>query len=285
MEAAGVITDVPGVLAGHWTDERAQTGCTAVLFPEGTRASGEVRGGAPATREWELLAPERTVDQVDAVMLCGRSAFGLAACDGAMRFCEEAGRGFPTPAGRVPIVVGAAIFDLMVGDSSVRPGAAEGFAACAAAESDEPPADGLVGAGTGATVGKWQGAPRPSGLSSATLRDGELVVSALAVVNAFGDAYLPGSPQPAAPQSAPLGNTTLVVVATNAVLSKLDCLRLSQSGHAGMARALEPAHSAFDGDAVLAAATGAVEAQPEYVRVLAARAVEAAVRKPLGLVS
>jgi L-aminopeptidase/D-esterase-like protein len=281
MEAAGVITDVPGVLAGHWTDERAQTGCTAILLPEGTRASGEVRGGAPATREWEMLAPERTVDQVDAVMLCGRSAFGLAACDGAMRFCEEAGRGFPTPAGRVPIVVGAAIFDLMVGDSSVRPGAAEGFAACAAAESDEPPAEGLVGAGTGATVGKWQGAPRPSGLGSATLRDGELVVSALAVVNAFGDAYRAGSPQPAAPEAAPLGNTTLVVVATNAVLSKLDCLRVAQSGNAGMARALEPAHSAFDGDAVLAAATGAVQAQPEYVRVLAARAVEAAVRKPL----
>jgi L-aminopeptidase/D-esterase-like protein len=281
MEAAGVITDVPGVLAGHWTDERAQTGCTAILFPEGTRASGEVRGGAPATREWELLAPERTVDQVDAVMLCGRSAFGLATCDGAMRFCEQAGRGFPTPAGRVPIVVGAAIFDLMVGDSSVRPGAAEGFAACAAAESDEPPAEGLVGAGTGATVGKWQGAPRPSGLGSATQRDGELVVSALAVVNAFGDAYSAGSPPPAAPQAAPLGNTTLVVVATNAALSKLDCLRVAQSGNTGMARALEPAHSAFDGDAVLAAATGAVEAQAEYVRVLAARAVEAAVRKPL----
>jgi L-aminopeptidase/D-esterase-like protein len=275
-----VITDVPGVLAGHWTDERAQTGCTAILFPEGTRASGEVRGGAPATREWELLAPERTVDQVDAVMLCGRSAFGLAACDGAMHFCEQAGRGFPTPAGPVPIVVGAAIFDLMVGDATVRPGAAEGFAACAAAEADDPPAEGLVGAGAGATVGKWQGAPRPSGLGMATVRDGELVVSALAVVNAFGDVYDPARPVAPLPV-APLGNTTLVVVATNATLSKLDCLRVAQSGNAGMARALEPAHSAFDGDAVLAAATGAVQAQPEYVRVLAARAVEAAVRKPL----
>jgi L-aminopeptidase/D-esterase-like protein len=275
-----VITDVPGVLAGHWTDERALTGCTAILFPEGTRASGEVRGGAPATRDWELLAPERTVDRIDAVMLSGGSAFGLAACDGAMRFCEEAGRGLPTPAGPVPIVVGASIFDIAVGDASVRPGAAEGFAACAAAESGDRPAEGRVGAGTGATVGKWSAEPRPSGLAAATLRDGELVVSALAVVNAFGDAYDPGW-APAPPAAFPLGNTTLAVVATNAVLSKLDCLRMAQSGHTGMARALEPAHSAFDGDAVVAAATGAVEAEPEYVRVLAARVVEAAVRKPL----
>jgi L-aminopeptidase/D-esterase-like protein len=275
-----VITDVPGVLAGHWTDERARTGCTAVLFPEGTRASGEVRGGAPATREWELLAPERTVDRVDALVLCGGSAYGLAACDGAMRFCEESGRGFPTPAGPVPIVVGAGIFDLAVGDASVRPGAAEGFAACAAAESGEPLAEGRVGAGTGATVAKWRGEPRPSGLAGATLRDGDLVVSALAVVNAFGDSYDHGlAPEPL--PSAPLGNTTLAVVVTNAALSKLDCLRLAQSGHTGMARALEPAHSAFDGDAVVAASTGRVNAQPEYVRVLAARVVEAAVRKPL----
>jgi L-aminopeptidase/D-esterase-like protein len=275
-----VITDVPGVLAGHWTDERALTGCTAILFPDGTRASGEVRGGAPATREWELLAPERTVDRIDAVMLCGGSAFGLAACDGAMHFCEEAGRGFPTPAGPVPIVVGAAIFDLAVGDASVRPGAAEGFAACAAAESDEPPAEGLVGAGAGATVGKWRAEPRPAGIGGATLRDGDLVVSALAVVNAFGDAYDPSRP-PEPPHAFPLGNTTIAVVATNAELTKLDCLRVAQSGHAGIARALEPAHSAFDGDAVLAAATGGAQADPEYVRVLAARAVETAVRGPL----
>ena len=275
-----MITDVPGVLAGHWTDGRALTGCTAILFPEGTRASGEVRGGAPATREWEVLAPERTVDRIDAVMLCGGSAFGLAACDGAMHFCEEAGRGFPTPGGPVPIVVGAAIFDLAVGDASVRPGAAEGFAACATAESGEPPAEGLVGAGAGATVGKWRGEPRAAGVGGATLRAGELVVSALAVVNAFGDAYDPSRP-PEPLQPFPLGNTTLAVVATNARLSKLDCFRVAQSGHAGIARALEPAHSAFDGDAVLAAATGEVDAETEYVRLHAARAVEAAVRRPL----
>jgi L-aminopeptidase/D-esterase-like protein len=278
-----MITDVPGVAAGHWTDERARRGCTAILFPEGTVASGEVRGGAPATREWDLLAPERTVDRIDAVMLCGGSAFGLAACDGAMRFCEEAGRGFATPAGPVPIVVGAAIFDLAVGDPSVRPGAAEGYAACAAAAPGEPLAQGAVGAGAGATVGKWRGDPRPAGIGGATMRDGDLVVSAVAVVNAFGDAY-DASAEPPAPALGgnPMENTTVAVVATNADLTKLDCLRVAQSGHTGMARALEPAHTAFDGDAVVAAATGELDAEPEYVRLLAARAVEAAVRRPLG---
>jgi L-aminopeptidase/D-esterase-like protein len=278
-----MITAVAGVAVGHWTDERAQTGCTAVLFPEGTVASGEVRGGAPATRDWELLAPERTVDRIDAVMLCGGSAFGLAACDGAMRFCEEGGRGLPTPAGVVPIVVGAAIFDLPVGDASMRPGAAEGYQACAAARPGAPVPDGRVGAGTGATVGKWRAEPRPAGLGSAAVRDGELVVAALAVVNAWGDAFQPGSTVPPAAVTPPfpVENTTLAVVATNARLAKLDCLLVAQSGHDGLARALEPAHTAFDGDAVVAAATGAVEADLGRVRVLAARAVEAAIRAPL----
>ena len=128
-----MITDVPGVSVGHWTDAGARRGCTAVVLADGSRASGEVRGGAPASREWELLHPQRTVDRVDVVMLSGGSAFGLAACDGAMRWCEEQGRGVPTPAGPVPIVVGASIFDLPVGDPNVRPGADQGYAACAAA--------------------------------------------------------------------------------------------------------------------------------------------------------
>jgi L-aminopeptidase/D-esterase-like protein len=284
VEAVAVITDVPGVVAGHWTDEQALTGCTAILFPDGTHASGEVRGGAPATRDWELLAPERTVDRIDAAVLCGGSAFGLAACDGAMRFCEEAGRGLPTPAGPVPIVVGAAIFDLAVGEARVRPGAAEGYAACAAAERGEPLVTGRVGAGTGATVGKWRAEPRPAGLGAATLRDGELVVSALAVVNAWGDAYERGAPPESALVEPPFAteSTTLAVVATNASLTKTDCLLVARSGHVGMGRALEPAHTAFDGDAVLAAATGSIAADRELVRMLAARAVESAVREPLG---
>ena len=116
-----MITDVPGVRVGHWTDERARTGCTVALLPAGTIASGEVRGGAPATREWDLLAPERRVTHLDAVVLSGGSAFGLATADGVMRFCEERGMGHPTAAGPVPIVVGASLFDLMIGDGSVRP--------------------------------------------------------------------------------------------------------------------------------------------------------------------
>ncbi len=147
---------------GHWTDSRARTGCTAIILPEGTVASGEVRGGAPATREWELLGPQRTVDRVDAVLLCGGSAFGLAAADGAMSWLEEHGRGFPTPAGKVPIVVAAALFDLGVGDASVRPGAAEGRAACEAAREGEVET-GAVGAGAGATVGRWRGEQRAAG--------------------------------------------------------------------------------------------------------------------------
>lgn len=279
-----MITAVPGVHAGHWTDEQARTGCTAILFPEGTVASGEVRGGAPATREWELLAPERTVERIDALMLCGGSAFGLAACDGAMNFCEEAGRGVPTPAGPVPIVVGAAIFDLAVGEARVRPGAAEGYAACAAAAGDEPLTGGPVGAGTGATVGKASGTPRASGLGVASLSDGGLVVAAIAVVNAWGDAYDAAAAPPPGAAAAPFagGNTTIALVATNARLTKLQCLRLAQAGQTGLGRALEPAHSAFDGDAVVAAATGDVDADPERVRVLAARAAESAVREPLG---
>jgi L-aminopeptidase/D-esterase-like protein len=278
-----VITDVPGVAVGHWTDERAQTGCTAILFPEGTVASGEVRGGAPATREWELLAPERTVERIDTVMLCGGSAFGLAACDGAMRFCEEGGRGLPTSVGVVPIVVGAAIFDLPVGDASVRPGAAEGYQACAAAQPGVPVPDGRVGAGTGASVGKWRAEPRPAGLGSAGVRDGELIVAALAVVNAWGDAFEPGAPVPpaAVTQPFPIENTTLAVLVTNAKLAKADCLLVAESGHDGMARALEPAHTAFDGDAVVAAATGAIDAEVGRVRTLAARAVEGAIRAVL----
>src|SRR4051794_3704259 len=221
-----MITDVPGVAAGHWTDERAQTGCTVILLPDGTVASGEVRGGAPATREFELLALERTVDRIDAIALCGGSAFGLAACDGVMRFCEEAGRGVPTPAGAVPIVVGAAIFDLPAGDASVRPGAAEGYRACAAAQGGEALAEGRVGAGTGATVGKWRGEPRPAGLGTATERDGELVVSALAVVNAWGDVRDPDAPlPPPGPPPFDRTSTTLAVVVTNAALGKVGCLR------------------------------------------------------------
>jgi L-aminopeptidase/D-esterase-like protein len=271
---------IPGVAVGHWTDARARTGCTAILFPEGTVASGEVRGGAPATREWELLDPQRLVDRIDAVMLCGGSAFGLAAADGAMRWLEERGRGFPTPAGPVPIVVAAALFDLAVGDASVRPGPDEGRAACEQARDGEVET-GAVGAGTGATVGRWRGEQRAAGLGHAQEGDGELVAGAVVAVNAFGDlrnATGDGDPTHGRPGE----NTTLAVVATNARLTKGECLLVAQSAHAGLARALEPVHTQFDGDAAVAAAIGRVEAHVESVRLLAARAVERAIRAVLG---
>lgn len=279
-----MITDVAGVRVGHWTDAAARTGATAVILPERSRASGEVRGGAPATREWDLLAPGRRVERVDVVMLAGGSAFGLAACDGAMRWCEEQGRGHPTLAGPVPIVIGAALFDLLRGDSAVRPGPEAGYAACAAATEGDFEL-GAVGAGTGAMIDKWRGFEhaRPAGIGSAVERDGDSAVGALLAVNAFGGLIEPGASRPPASElivaGGPIENTTIGVVATDAALDKASCRLVAESAHAGLARVLEPAASTLDGDAIVAASTGAVPDVPlERVRMLAARAVEAAVR-------
>lgn len=276
-----MITDVSGVRVGHWTDAEAATGCTVVLLPSGTVASGEVRGGAPGTREWALLAPERLVSRVDAVVLAGGSAFGLGACDGAMRWCEERGIGYPTRAGVVPIVVGAVLYDLAVGDPTVRPDAAAGYAACESATAG-PFETGAVGAGTGARVGGWQGeaSVSPGGIGTATEGAGQVIVSALVAVNAFGSVREGAVPIPEA-WPLPLGNTTIGVVATNARLDKIGCLLVAQSGHDGLARALEPVHATVDGDALAAVATGEVDAHVDLVRVLAARAVEAAIRSSI----
>lgn len=310
-----MITAVSGVRVGHWTDGAAQTGCTVVLFPAATVASGEVRGGAPGTREWELLAPERTVARLDAVVLTGGSAFGLAACDGVMRWCEERGIGVPTPAGPVPIVVGAVLFDLWVGDPTVRPGADSGYEACVNATTAEVPM-GRIGAGTGATIGKWRGPQhaRPGGIGSALRRHDGLVVAALMVVNAFGDlrspaatgeadapdasnapdargardapgaevADWPRAQWPDDPFRRPLVNTTIGVVATNATLDKIGCLLVAQSAHDGLARALAPAHTTVDGDAIVAASVGGVEAPLDQVRSMAAQVVEDSIRAVAG---
>lgn len=283
-----------GVLVGHWTDEEARTGCTVVVFPEGATASGEIRGGAPATRDFALLAPERTVSQMDAVVLSGGSAFGLAAADGVMRWCEEQGRGFETRGGRVPIVVGMSLYDLTEGDGSVRPGPEGGYAAALAA-SDALPAVGRVGAGTGATMNKWRGAENrvDGGLGRALLQVDDVVVGALVAVNASG-AINDGAVQRALidgtfehvsadPFADNYGdeahtNTTIGVIATNARLDKLGCYRVARSGHSGMARALVPAHTDGDGDALVVGATGQVEADFELVRLMAAAAVETAIR-------
>lgn len=296
---------IDGVGVGHWTDPVARTGCTVVLLPEGAVASGEVRGGAPATREVSLLDPGRLVDRVDAVVLTGGSAFGLACADGVVHRLEAAERGFPTAGGPVPIVVALGLFDLLEGDGSVRPGPPEGAVAYdAAARHAHTDADlelGAVGAGAGATIGKWRGREhaRPSGLGGAVLREGELVVAALFAVNAFGDVVAPGhdiADSVAAARAtsvAPVGeggfgeNTTIGVVITNAALDKASCHLVTQRAHDGLARAVVPTHTAFDGDAVVVAATGtlalaAVDDAPvlavERVRLLAAAATEQAVR-------
>ena len=263
-----------------------------VTVPEGTVASGEVRGGAPASRETALLDPHRLVEHVDAVVLTGGSAFGLAAADGVMRSLEAQGRGFSTAGGKVPIVPAAAVYDL-VSSGGVRPGPDEGAAAFAAAEPGGSFATGQIGAGTGATVGKWKGADHrvPGGLGSASARADEAVVGALAVVNAIGDVVgddgrpLSGSTAPAdaPPFPDPLPfvegqHTTLVVVATDARLTKLECHLVAQTAHHAMARTLFPSHTRFDGDIAFALATGAVDAHLDRLRVAAAGAVIDAIR-------
>lgn len=263
-----------------------------MTVPEGTVASGEVRGGAPASRETALLDPHRLVEHVDAVVLTGGSAFGLAAADGVMRALEAEDRGFSTAGGKVPIVPTAAVYDL-VSSGGARPGPDEGATAFAAARVGEPHATGRVGAGTGATVGKWKGADDrvPGGLGSASHRVDEAVVGALAVVNAIGDVMgddgrvLAGSTAPpdAPPFPEPLPfvegeHTTLVVVATNARLTKLECHLVAQTAHHAMSRALFPSHTRFDGDVSFALATGAVDAHFDRLRVVAGEAVVDAVR-------
>lgn len=279
---------IDGVRIGHWTDSQARTGCTVVIFPDSTVASAEVGGGAPASRELEPLAPERTVSRINAAVLTGGSAFGLASADGVMRYCAEQGRGVPTVAGVVPIVPTLGLYDLAVGDSSVRPGPDQGYRSAAAATTDGM-ISGLVGAGTGATVGTITGTPRPGGLRSATVRSEDLVVSALCAVNAFGmintgDTMISTEVDQTADALRTAAsfldqqNTTIGIVITNARLDKLGCLATAQGAHDGLARAITPPHTSVDGDAFIAAATGTVAAPVDLVRFLAVAAVERAIR-------
>ena len=280
-----VLSDVAGVKVGHWTDAVARTGCTVVVLPPATVASGEVRGGAPATREFELLHPDRRVSTVDAVVLSGGSAYGLAAADGVMQWLEEQRRGIATVGGVVPIVIGMCLYDLAVGDPLVRPGAHEGrIAAMNASEGGHDV--GLVGAGTGATVGKWGGRSTalPGGLGTASVRVGDLLVSALIAVNAFGfiddgtSTADIGAPRFDTPVESSFGNTTIGVIATNAIADKRACHLLAQSGHDGISRALLPAHTEADGDALVAVATGEVTVDLYHLRLLAQQVVTRAIR-------
>lgn len=281
-----MLTDVEGVEVGHWTDADARTGCTVVRFEHGAVASGEVRGGAPATREFALLDPQRLVDRIDAVVLSGGSAFGLSSADGVVRWLTENGRGFPTDAGPVPIVVGMSLFDLLVGDGSVRPGPEQGYSSSASASAGAF-TTGPVGAGAGASVGMWRGfdKARPGGIVTASLSHGEVVVGALIALNAFGDIddgsgrVEPGPDFDALSMpGSSVGNTVIGVIATNARLDKTGCLVVAQGGHDGLARSLFPPHTRVDGDALVCAATAEVSAGVDLVRALAVLAVERAVR-------
>ena len=286
---------IAGVSVGHWTGDG--TGVTVVLVPDGTIGAGEVRGGAPASRELALLEPGRTVTRVDAVVFAGGSAFGLAAADGVMRFLAERGQGFPTAGGPVPIVPAAGVFDLTE-SGIVAPGADEGYLAARAATENDAVMAGRVGAGRGATVGKWRGRAHAveGGVGFAVARSDDAQVAALVVVNAVGDVIgddglvIAGSTAPEGtpgfaadePFSEAGANTTLVVVVTDAAIDKLGCHLVAQSAHDGLARALRPAHTRFDGDVAIALATGTAEANLDRLRATAADVVAEAIRAAPG---
>jgi L-aminopeptidase/D-esterase-like protein len=285
-----VITEVDGIRVGHWTDLDGLTGCTVVLCPPGTVGSCEVRGGAPGTRETDALRPGTLVNEVHAVLLTGGSAFGLAAADGVGRWLEERGVGYDMRVARVPIVPAAVLFDLAVGDPGARPGPEQGYAACQ--EASEAVEEGTVGAGTGATVAKL---PHPDqavkgGVGSATVREGDLVVGAIAAANSVGfvtdenggtiAANRSGLPATAPPEIwGPGTATTLVVVATNATLNKQRAHLVSLAAHDGIAEAVRPSQTMWDGDSAFALATGRVEADQRAVEALARRAVAEAIRR------
>ena len=282
-----MITRVDGIRVGHHTDRTGITGSTVVLCPPGTSGSCDVKGGAPGTRETDAIRPGTVTPEVHAVVLSGGSAFGLAAADGVMRWLEERGVGFDTGLARVPIVPAAIVFDLAVGDPNARPDAASGYAACGAATGGDVE-EGSVGAGTGATVAKqpdpaagWKG-----GVGTAAIEDGEVIVAALAVVNALGDITEDdGTPiaanrnPEAEPATWPGTNTTLAVVATNATCSKERAQLLAQAGSEGISLAVRPSHTMYDGDIVFALATGAIEAPQSTLERLAVRAVAESIRR------
>ncbi len=283
MDEKGLLR-AAGVGVAHWTHEEAMTGCTVFVLPAGSIASGEIRGSAPATREFGLLEPLASVQTVDAIVLSGGSAFGLAAGDGVVDALETAGRGFATRFGNVPIVVGLSLYDLGVGRADIRPGAAEGRAAALLAlDGQVQDLRGSIGAGAGATIGKWGG---PDTTGSGGLGVGGVVlesawVMAIVAVNAFGYVGSSAPSEIGEPVMPPIGeNTTVGVVLTNAAVDKAMCNHLAQGAHDGYVRSIFPVHTAVDGDAVVAAGVGlrdAVEANPMWLRAAAELAAAHAV--------
>lgn len=312
MRRSGTITDVPGIRVGHADDPHALTGCTVVLCEQGAVGGVDQRGGAPGTRETDLLRPMHLVQKVHAVLLAGGSAFGLEAATGVVRYLEERRIGFDARIARVPIVPAAILFDLAVGRADVRPDAAMGYEACRRASRDAP-AQGNAGAGMGATVGKLLGmaGAMKSGIGSASLEvGGGVIVGALAAVNVLGDVVDPatgeilaglrpvrigpvrlGGTRPFADSMRILGsaagrtvlrfagrgNTLIGVVATNARLTKEQANVVASMAHDGVARAVRPAHTQLDGDTLFALATGRRRADVSLVGAFAAEAMSRAI--------
>jgi L-aminopeptidase/D-esterase-like protein len=311
MSRFGQITDVPGIEVGQAQDLDALTGCTVILCRKGAVAGVDVRGGAPGTRETDLLDPINRVQRVHAVLLAGGSAFGLDAAGGVMRYLEERKIGFDTRIIKVPIVPAAILFDLNIGDPHRRPDADMGYAACLSASRARLD-EGNVGAGTGASVGKLFGVAlaMKSGLGTASCGLGGLVVGAIAAVNAFGDVVDPGNVQIVAglrsgrigplrvggrgfladtvatmqtpPGRIALGlasqsNTVIGVVATNARLTKAEATKVAQMAHDGVARTIRPAHTMLDGDTIFALSTGRLKADVTTIGTLAAEMMAQAI--------
>ena len=299
------ITQIPGICAAHTTNEAAGTGCTVIVCPEGATGAVDVRGGAPATRETDLLRPEETVQALHAVVLSGGSAFGLAAASGVADELERHGIGVDVGVTRVPIVSGACLFDLMCGSSEVRPTAEDGVlaveAALATKESGIALEQGNVGAGTGCTVGKIMGPEHAmkSGFGEAVCEAGSLVVGAVSAVNAVGDVYDPAGARPIAgvlTGDGKLGansteilldmasgvefirsNTTISCIVTNARLTKAEATKVAQMSADAYAHTIFPTHTTNDGDTIFVMATGKVEANVDVVGALATKALEQAI--------
>jgi L-aminopeptidase/D-esterase-like protein len=277
---AGAITDVAGIEVGHFTDTRRPTGCTVVIAREGAVGGVDVRGAAPGTRETDLLAPTTLVDRVHGILLAGGSAWGLDAATGVVQWLEQQGVGFPVGTARLPLVPGAVLFDLMVGDASIRPDAAAGYRACELA-STKAPAEGNVGAGTGAAIGKVFGIERAmkGGIGTASVTVEGITVGALIACNALGDVIDPDTGEVIAgartrngkslvdtrrallrgepPKPLLAGtNTTIGVIATDAVITKVQASRLATMGHDGLARSINPVHTMSDGDTLFVLGTG-----------------------------
>ena len=304
MKRMNAITDVRGIEVGHAQDEEALTGCTVILCRRGAVAGVDVRGGAPGTRETDLLDPVNLVQKVHAIVLAGGSAYGLDAASGVMRYLEEQNIGYETGVVRVPIVPSAILFDLALGDSTVRPTPEFGYRAAASANAGAVP-EGNVGAGTGATAGKAFGIANATktGIGSASLdAGGGIIVGALAAVNPFGDVIDPqtgkiiaGTRMPGTNDFADTleilktfasqkaqnfsnsNNTVIAVVATNAKFDKSGMTKIAQMSHDGLARAIRPAHTLFDGDTIFALSTGEINADVSIVGAFAAEAVTQAI--------